>query len=126
MTAVWPATITIHQLSPVSTEPVEMRHVFQPEQGEPMTAPAATGQVYHVRFDVLMSGQHLRNDFLAWWSNELQQGSQPFTGLEDVVTDGAATYQFVDQSPPSFALLRAASAPADRIWRTSFDLWKTA
>jgi hypothetical protein len=122
VTATWPSSITIHQLLPLSVTPIEARTVFQPEHGEPKQAPATTGQVYRITFDVLMSGTNLRNDFLAWWENELQYGSQPFTGLEHVVNDGAATYQFAD-APPSFRLISGGATAGTRKWRAQFDLW---
>lgn len=122
MTAVWPSSIVIHQLFPVSIAPVEARAVFQPEHGEPKRARTATEQCYRVQFDVLVSGINLRTDFLSWWEDQLQHGSQPFTGLEHVVTDAGTTYQFADQMP-AFTLLITATEPGDRIWRSTFDLW---
>jgi hypothetical protein len=124
MTAVWPGAIVIQQMLPLSAVPLEQRHVFQPEQGAPMIAPASTVSLWMASFDVLLTGANVRDDFLNWWEVSLKNGSEAFTGIEDVVDDGGATYRFREM--PTFTLLRGSTTPAARLWRSSFSLWQIA
>ena len=118
MTVAWSSSVNTVRLLPISKVPYDQRGMFQVQGGAPKFSAISSTQIFVVGFDMIFSGTEL-GAFWTWWNSTLVMGTDKFTGLTDVVTDAAATYQFM--SAPTFNMIRAGNATISR-YRGSLQL----
>lgn len=113
----WP--INAIQYHEIRVAPLDQRAVFSPDMGYPKTSPISIPACFVVEFEAIMTGSEL-SALMTWWEDDLKLGAEEFDGLQDVVGDTSARYQFYGL--PSFAMIRGANNSANRIWRVPIKL----